>query len=479
MREQEMLLELLQEKAKRQDEQKIFYKYFQPESALSIDNYPKHFEFFSNGLTASQRLLIAANRIGKTEAASFEITCHAIGWYPSWWTGRKYKAGEDLLIWAAGDTNKTIRDILQVKLLGGTQLSKAGTGIIPKKYIEHITRGGGVAELVDTIFINRIGGGTTQIQLKSYLGGRETFQGTEVDIIWLDEEPPQEVYVECLLRTLTNKGQIIMTFTPLRGMTPLITDFFKSSEEMPDDVKITMATWDDVPHLDEKEKAKLLASIPEWQRDARTKGIPQLGSGAIYRVSLDDILVDNFEIPSHWKKAYALDVGWNTTACIWGAINPDNGVIYIYDEMYVNQKQPYEYARTIKMRGEWMEGVVDSASNNANQHDGAKIFDMLVAEGLKLSFPDKAVEAGLYKCWEALTNGKIKVFKSCKNFQDEYKLYRRDEKGRIIKEKDHLMDAFRYLIMTGMDKAKSLQDIDKAKNKTYQKYGKTSNGWMG
>lgn len=477
MREQEILLELLQEKAKRQDEQKIFYKYFQPESALSIDNYPKHFEFFSNGLTASQRLLIAANRIGKTEAASFEITCHAIGWYPSWWTGRKYKPGQDLLIWAAGDTNKTIRDILQVKLLGSTQLSKAGTGIIPKKYIEQITRGGGVAELVDTIFIKRIGGGTTQIQLKSYLGGRETFQGTEVDIIWLDEEPPQEVYVECLLRTLTNKGQIIMTFTPLRGMTPLITDFFKASEEMPEDVKITMATWDDVPHLDEKEKAKLLASIPEWQRDARTKGVPQLGSGAIYRVALDDILVDNFEIPAHWKKAYALDVGWNTTACIWGAINPDNGVVYLYDEMYVNQKQPYEYARTIKMRGEWIEGVVDSASNNSNQHDGAKIFDMLVAEGLKLSYPDKAVEAGIYKCWEALTNGKIKVFKSCKSFQDEYKLYQRDEKGRVVKTKDHLMDAFRYLLMGGMDKAKSLQDIEKPKKHT--RVGASSNSWMG
>lgn len=478
MNEKELLIELLQEKNKRFEENKLFYKYFQPDTDLSIDNYPKHFEFFSNGLTASQRALIAANRIGKTEAASFEITCHAINWYPSWWTGRRYKTGQDILIWAAGDTNKTIRDILQVKLLGSTQLTKAGTGIIPKKYIQSITRGGGVAELVDTIFINRIGGGTTQIQLKSYLGGRETFQGTEVDIIWLDEEPPQEVYVECLLRTLTNKGQIIMTFTPLRGMTPLISDFLKASEEQSEDVKITLATWDDVPHLEEKEKAKLLASIPEFQRDARTKGIPQLGSGAIYRVNLDDILVDNFEIPAHWKKCYALDVGWNITAAVWGAINPDNDCLYIYDEMYVKQKQPYEYARQIKDRGDWIEGVIDSASNNSNQHDGTKIFDLLVGEGLKLTFPDKAVEAGIYKVWEALTNGKIKVFKSCKNLQDEYKLYRRDEKGRVVKEKDHIMDALRYLVMSGTDRAKSKQDIDKAKNKQYQGRVNGSNGWM-
>lgn len=479
MREEEQLLELLQEKAKREEEAKIFYKYFQSDSPFAIEHYPKHFEFISNGAEASQRLFTAGNRIGKTELAAFEITCHAINWYPSWWPGRKYKAGQDLLIWAAGDTNKTIRDILQVKMLGSTQLSKAGTGIIPKKYIQSITRGGGVAELVDTIFINRIGGGLTTLQLKSYLGGRETFQGTEVDIIWLDEEPPQDVYIECLLRTLTNKGQIMMTFTPLKGLTSLISDFYKASEEQPDHVKITMASWDDVPHLEEEEKKKLLSSIPEWQRDARTKGIPQLGSGAIYRVALEEILVDNFEIPKHWKKSYSLDVGWNTTAALFCAINPDNNVIYIYDEMYVHKKQPFEYAREIKMRGEWIEGVVDSASNNSNQHDGIKIYELLQSEGLKLSFPDKSVSAGIYKVWEYLTNGKIKVFKSCKNFQDEYRIYRRDEKGNIIKEKDHLMDAFRYLIMSGIDLAKSLQDIENKANKQYNKTNGRINGWMG
>lgn len=477
MNDKEMIIELLKEKSQRLEENKIFHKYFQPDTPLSIENYPKHYKFFADGLTASQRLIIAANRIGKTESCGlFEVVCHATGWYPPWWPGKKYPEGKNLLIWCAGDTNKTIRDILQTKLLGSDGIKGAGTGLIPKKYIERVSRGGGVAELVDTIFINRIGGGKTQIQLKSYEGGRETFQGTEVDIILLDEEPPLAVYVECLLRTLTCKGILMLAFTPLRGMTELISEFFKSADKMPDDVKITMATWEDVPHLGEKEKATLLASIPEFQRDARTKGIPQLGSGAIYRVSLDDISVDDFPIPDYYKKAYAVDVGWATTAGLWGALDPNTGITYIYSEMYEHQKQPHEYARTIKMRGDWLKGVVDSASNNSNQHDGTKIYELLIAEGLKLQFPDKAVEAGIYKVWEGLSNGKIKIFKSLKSLQDEYKIYRRDEKGRIVKEKDHLLDALRYLIMSGMDLAQSKQDIDKPKKTSGGHRG--TGGWM-
>ena len=120
-------------------------------------------------------------------------------------------------------------------------------------------------------------------------------------------------------------------------------------------------------------------------------------------------------------------------------------------------------------------------SNNSNQHDGVKIFDLLKAEGLNLEFPDKAVEAGIYTTWEALSQGKIKIFKSLTNLQAEYRIYRRDEKGKIIKEKDHLMDCLRYLVMSGLDRAKSFNEVDKLKNQDANRYQGAggSNGWMG
>jgi phage terminase large subunit-like protein len=61
------------------------------------------------------------------------------------------------------------------------------------------------------------GGGRSVITLKSYDQGRESFQGTEQDVIWLDEEPPMPVYAECLLRTMTTDGLVICTFTPMLG----------------------------------------------------------------------------------------------------------------------------------------------------------------------------------------------------------------------------------------------------------------------
>jgi len=63
------------------------------------------------------------------------------------------------------------------------------------------------------------------VQFKSYDQGREAFQGTEQDGIWLDEEPPEDVYTECLLRTMTNNGLVMLTFTPLRGMSSVVLAF--------------------------------------------------------------------------------------------------------------------------------------------------------------------------------------------------------------------------------------------------------------
>jgi hypothetical protein len=47
--------------------------------------------------------------------------------------------------------------------------------------------------------------------------------------------------------------------------------------------KITIqAGWDDVPHLTEEAKREMLEAIPPYQREARSKGIPDMGAGAVY-----------------------------------------------------------------------------------------------------------------------------------------------------------------------------------------------------
>lgn len=208
--------------------------------------------------------------------------------------------------------------------------------------------------------------------------------------------------------------------------------------------------WDDVPHLSANDKAELIQSIPPHQREARSKGIPALGSGVIYPVAESEYIVEPFEIPRHWPRAYALDVGWNRTACIWGAWDRDTDTVYEYDEYYVGEAPPQVHAEAIRSRGAWIPGVIDPASRGRSQVDGRALRDEYSAMGLDLALANNEVEAGIFAVYRRLKSTRLKAFSTLQNLRSERRLYRRDEKGRIVKERDHLMDAERYLIMSGM-----------------------------
>lgn len=214
------------------------------------------------------------------------------------------------------------------------------------------------------------------------------------------------------------------------------------------------AGWDDVPHLDSTAKAELLEETPPWLREARSLGKPSLGAGAIYPIPEERIKCDPFAIPDHWPKAYALDVGWNWTAALWCAWDRDNATKYLFGEYLAGEALPSIHADAIKARGDWVEGVVDPAANNRGQRDGERLMADYIAAGLHLTKAENAVEAGLVSCWRDLSIGRIKVFSTLQNFFAEYRLYRRDEHGKIVKKKDHLMDCMRYLQNSGQSVAK-------------------------
>ena len=466
-------VEISGEIARRLQRQKI-KRYYPETGKLRRDAYPKHMSFFAAGATCRQRLMLAANRVGKTEGVGlYELTLHLTGDYPDWWIGRRFNRA--VKAWAAGDTKQTVREILQDKLLGSP--GQWGTGLIPGDDISRVARGGGsVADSVETIYVKHKTGGISALVLKSYDQRRESFQGTEQDIILLDEEPPEDIYTECLLRTMTNNGMLMLTFTPLRGMSEVVLAFLPGGElveNLQDSSKfVVMATWDDVPHLDDVVKKELWDSIPPFQRDARSKGVPQLGAGAIYPVPESDIVVPDFSIPDHWPRSYALDVGWNRTAAIWGAKDPETKIVYLYSEHYRGQAEPVIHAHSIKSRGDWIPGVIDPAARGRGQKDGAQLLDQYQDLGLDLTPAVNAVESGLYDVWMRMSGGKLKVFSSLSNWRSEFRLYRRDEKGAIVKKDDHLMDATRYLIVSGLDIAKVKPDEDNC-------YIPINHGWMG
>lgn len=213
---------------------------------------------------------------------------------------------------------------------------------------------------------------------------------------------------------------------------------------------VVMATWDDVPHLTAEDRHNLLESIPPYQRDARSKGVPQLGAGAIYPVPETDILVDPFDIPKFWPRSYGLDVGWKYTCAIFGAHDRETDTAYLYDIHYRTQADPSTHSTAIRARGKWMNGVVDPAARGRSQADGEQLIQKYRDSGLNLLIADNGVEAGLFEVWSRLSQGRLKVFRHLAEWKQEYRLYRRDVKGNIVKVNDHAMDATRYYCMSGI-----------------------------
>lgn len=211
-------------------------------------------------------------------------------------------------------------------------------------------------------------------------------------------------------------------------------------------------TWDEVGHLTPAMIADMMASLPPHQRDARSKGIPALGSGAIYPIPESDFLVDPFELPKHWRRGYSLDVGWNKTAALWGAIDDETDIVYIYSEYYRGQAEPSVHAEGIKSRGDLL-GVIDPASRGRSQKDGEQLFEIYRQLGLRVTPAQNGVESGIFEVYQRLSTGRLKVFRTCQNFISEYRLYRRDDKGRVVKELDHIMDCCRYFIASGISVA--------------------------
>lgn len=199
---------------------------FPDEGPLRRELYVKHLAFFAGGAQHRERLFMAGNRVGKTIAGSYETMLHLTGRYPAWWAGRRFT--EPGQWWAAGTTLETTRDIVQAELFGPGD--DYGTGMIPLVDIADIKRRPNTNGAIDFATVRHVSGGLSRIGLKSYDQGRKAFEGTAKHGIWLDEEPPLAIYTECLTRTATTDGIVMITFTPLNGATDVVLSFLEDAE---------------------------------------------------------------------------------------------------------------------------------------------------------------------------------------------------------------------------------------------------------
>lgn len=420
-------------------------------SPLAIEHYPKHAAIFEAGLRYRHRCFMGGNGTGKSYGVGgYEVALHATGDYPTFWNGLRYDAPIEM--WVCGDTRETVRDIMQLILLGDWAkegIDALGTGLIPRDRIGKVKPIANTNGSCDYVLVKHASGGWSKIKFKSYDQGRKAFQGTSIPFILLDEEPPFHIFQECLQRGRGVDGRILMTFTPLSGYTEVVQEFLAWEKKNQDGGSIITihCEWDDVPHLDAAWKAQTLSLTPAYLRNARRRGIPSAGVGAVYPIEEDQFVISPIALPAHFRRAFGFDHGWHNTAALWGAYDKDADIVYVYSDYKRGEQTIDVHAAAIKARGAWIPGVGDSSARDS---DGEQIIHKYKAQGVSMRLPDKAVDVGIQEVMSRLATGRLKIFSTCQKTLDEFRRYHYDEKQRIVKDNDHLMDCLRYLCMTGL-----------------------------
>lgn len=425
--------------------------------------YQKQIDFH-NTIT-SERMLGAGNQTGKTYAGSREAAIHATGLYPDWWEGSRFK--KPTVGWVGGVSGEVIRDTTQKLLVGRMQDEDSiGSEAIPKDCIIQTVKALGVKDLLDHVKVKHVSGGTSLIFFKSYEKGREKFQGETIDWVWEDEEPPADIYSECLTRT--NKGQLgqfmMTTFTPLKGMTTVAYDFYSGEKQHK---HLTVMTIYDVDHYTDAEKKSIVNSYPEHEREARAKGIPTVGEGRIFLTNEDDIKHNKSEseFPRWWPHIVGQDFGYgqsensHPTALTFMSWDRDRDIIYIYDAFYVKKPTPITVAGKVRARHpEKIDWIPIAWPHDAMKASGGNekgtVAELHGNQGMQMlqnhaTFENggNSVEAGIMDMQQRFEDGRLLVASHLDEWFAEYRMYHRED-GKIVKLRDDLMSSTRYGIMS-------------------------------
>ena len=403
-----------------------------------------------------ERLLMAGNQLGKTYSAAYETAMHLTGIYPDWWNGTMFD--EPTTGWASSITSQGTRDTVQRLLLGPP--GEWGTGAIPKANIVEIKRAShGVADSVETLLVRHITGGLSRIGFKTYDQGRERWQGETLDFVWFDEEPPSDLYFEGLTRTNATNGIVYITFTPLLGMSDVVKRFLLDKSP---GTHVTSMTIHDAEHYTEEQRKAIIASYPAHEREARSMGIPTLGSGRVFPIAEEVIREMPVTIPHFWPRICGLDFGWDhPTAAVWIAWDKDTDTVHVYDAYRVKEATPLVHAAAIKAKGTWIpvawphdglqhdKGSGEQLAEQYRKH-GANMLKHKAthapAKGQQEGQGGNSVEAGITDMLDRMQTGRFKVAKHLHDWWEEFRLYHRKD-GKLVKENADLMSATRYALM--------------------------------
>ena len=423
------------------------------------------------------RWVFGGNRSGKTECGAVETVYMARGIHP-------YRENRNNVFgWVVSLSQQVQRDVAQAKILR----------YLNPSWIEDVTMLSGKKDslkygIIDQIRIKNVFGGTSVIGFKSCDQGREKFQGSSLDFVWFDEEPPKDIYDECVMRVLDKKGDIFGTMTPLKGLTFIHDEIYLNSNNS-DQVWHEFMEWADNPYLDKQEIQRLTETLSQDQLESRRYGKFKSSAGLVYPEFDENVQVlkEPFNVPKEWQDNISIDPGLNNPlSAHWYAVDFDDNV-YVVAEHFEAEKDVCYHANKIYEISNslgWKRGsngnltaLIDSAANQRTLSSSKSVAELFYDFGINVDTRvNKDLFSGIQRVKQYLkgSNGKPKlyIFPNCVNLIRELKTYRWGEGDVPKKADDHALDELRYYLMSkpqGKPPKKEKTEIQKDKERLFRK----------
>ena len=398
------------------------------------------------------RWVFGGNRSGKTECGAVETVFIARGIHPY----RENK--KDVFGWVVSLSSQVQRDVAQAKILS----------YLNPRWIADIVMSSGKKDtplygVIDQIMIRNVFGGISTIGFKSCDQGREKFQGSSLDFVWFDEEPPEDIYDECVMRVLDKGGDIYGTMTPLKGLTFVYDEIYLKSGVNPD-IWCEFMEWDDNPYLIKTETEAMEKLLSSDELESRKYGRFKSKEGFVYTEFDENVhVIDPFDVPKDWYDNISIDPGLkNPLSCHFYAVDYD-GTVYVIAEHYEADRSVEYHVERIKAicrRLGWKDdgknryrAIIDPAANQKTLASAKSVSELFFEQGILV---DTNVNKDLFsgistvKRYLKVVGGRAKlyIFRNCVNLIREMKNYRWGKEDAPVKYDDHALDELRYYLMT-------------------------------
>ena len=432
-----------------------------------------HQKRFFATCNADRRGILAANRIGKTVSTCYETAMHLTGQYPEWWTGKRYT--KPITAMVAGEGWQQVAMVLQQELLGSQDVKitdNIGTGAVPRDCIVFETMRNDGANCLG-VEVRHSSGGNSYLVFANYTQEVRQMQGFKLNLAVFDEQPPDDFFSEIVTRTATTQGQVLCSFTPLKGLNGLVSKFWHQ-EEGYEHIRVS---WDDVPEYDpwgepfllNETRLQLERDYLPHERDARRNGVPVMGKGAVFQLRSWPTYKSgqyDFRNTSGIQRIIALDLGLVNdktviTLMYW---HPEDQEAWLHHQIVVKGQEeanPMNYINHL-MRPEVFGTpiVLPADANTQGRYTMSSQSIRELFEGYELNVHPDAImnppddqgrrtnhkSFGINRMRQMLELGTLHVNENCVEFLREAQNYYVDNHGRFS-DPDDCIDSARYALI--------------------------------